>query len=1412
MPKNNLMLAVFSLFGAMLLWAIGLNPSHAYTYNNYTVDDLAVTNSSTTAGASNNLTVTFTVPDDMSSGLSTGGSLSLSTPYLYRYSGGSYTSDYLDIGSATISSSQLTVNSQSSNYVSFTPKAALTAGATVTITITGAVNPEGIEGTGSFSIYGSEYSSSGSYYNWFWGSVSQAFGEVDYTVTMYDADGTTPVSNVSVGLYYYNSSNYSDYEYHSGYTNSSGQVQFAGLTSGRTYTMNFYYSGTTTNNDPPVGQTYTFSGTALSQSFNFAAANVSTHYKDVNGNAINNAYWYFYKTDYTNYTTDYLWRSGTTDSAGLIIGAAQLDGSYTLSVQDPNTYNYDTFTFTVSGGVVSGLSDPIQQTGPEVSGTVTAGGTAVSNAYVYIHDSNWSNYKYDYTDSSGNFSFDLTTAGTYSLEVSSYGLPSGYFAPDVQSVSVTPGTSNASVSLALEAATKTISGTVKKKNGDNITDASIYAYQSAGSYRYASTTVSNGQFSLPVSGGNWNVYIYQNQWPATWAYTGRSMVVEFASNATAETATLAVQVSGYNSHFTGRILKPDGTAVGANDVYVYAYGGENNSVYAYDYSDANGEIDIAVTDGTFSLYFYFYSSGANNLSFPATGNKTVEENGTTDLGDIQLVEKEGHIQGHITISDTGEAVANQYVYAYRQDGTWEWAQATTDSKGFFDLLVSGPAKWTVYTYAAGLTTSTGQSIIYSGGNITVNLGEPDETVTGQDFIFDVADATASFTVQDADSNAMTDQYGWVSLSTDTDDDDGYGWSYTGCYVDRGSCSVPASSDVEYTVDYYPYNWYRSTDETSYSYSHLTVDGVQATTVELDGDETQAIVLVMAENNSSITGSFVDEDGNAVSVTGYVYASGGDSRWASAYIDDSSSYTLKVAPGDYDVSYWVYGDWQSSYKKSKEVSVSDGETESLDLTVFSANATISGVVLDPDGDAVTSPVFVQASTSYGTEHTDTEDNYGLISQTTYTDAAGQFTMDVPKGKYYLTASSPDYLAPQPVKVTADTVGSGKNVTLAFVKAGSTITGIVTDGVGITVNAQRTQATGDVVSDAFVYGYCIGGSYTDTETDAAGQYALNVPADDTCYVGGVYQTEGMAYYSKQVKVKTKKATVEQDLALDQSLDVPEAQTAKFNPREGAVVELENGVRVEIPANAITADESVNEVTVVVTALAEAVHQPGTEPISLVYKLTATDADGNPISQFAGDVKIIIPYNSEELDDVGTDEDSIQTNYYEDAAGTWQPVDGGVIKNKDEDQFEISVQHFSVFGIVASRSLAQEDAETGEEGEEESSNETTVETGILGIPGKVKVKKGANNSIVVTWKKVGNAERYQVKLSTSKKTIDKAKTNKHRLKFKKLNAKKTYRVQVRSLGTTGSKSGWSTRVKVKLSGNKKTSVLLQRAELLN
>ncbi len=1386
--------------------ALGLAQSaKAYSYNSYEVDDLTVTHSSTAAGETDNITISFTIPDDMTAGLSTSGYISLSTPYLYTYRNGSYSYSYVDISSATISSSQLTISYQGSSYFSAYPKSSLAAGSTVTITINGARNPSDIEGTGSFSIYGYEYSSSADTYNYFWTSASQVYGTADLTVTMYTSDGTTPVRNVYIGLSYYNSGNWSDYEYHYGYTNSAGQVQFAGLTTDRSYSLSFSYSGTATDDDPPSGATLTYNGgNPQSASYNFITSNVTTHFHDRDNQPINNAYWYFYKTDYSNYYTDYVWRWGYTNSVGEIKGAAQVDGSYRLyAYYNNNYYSYD---FTVSNGVVSGLPDPITVPSPEISGTVYAGSSVASNVYIYVHNRDWTTSQYVYTDSNGYFEVALGKSDEFKLEISAYTLPSGYFPADPVNIDVTANTAGSPLTINLKQATKTISGKVTKQEssaagvraGTPVTDATIYAYQMAGNYAFASVS-SNGDFSLPVIGNSWNLYIYQQSWPATWAYTGDNVVVTFNDDSTTETATVNWSVLPYDAHIKLRAVFPDGTPVTASSVYCYAYGGANNRVYSYAYTDSNGLCDLRTTAGTYSLYLYFYSSsGSGNYSAPTLSPQTVEAGKTVDLGDVALVEKNSTIEGSISIRDTGEAVPNHYIYAYKRDGSWDWASATTDSNGFYSLKLA-PGEWTINTYTWGLQTASGKKVIYTGTGLAVTVAA-NETVSRQDFIFDVADAKFSFIVEDKDGNEMTDETGWVNAH-ETDDSDSYGWYGIGCYVQKGTCSLDVSSDKEYEIDYYSYrNWYWNKDEDdTYSLSHIEVDGVQTDKASAAADETQEVVLVMSKNDATISGQFLDQDGNPTKVQAYVYASSENQQWVSTYVDKENNYSLKVGPGVWRVSYWTYGNWMSMYNNTVKVEAESGKTVTADFTVLETNATISGTVLDTNGNAVTTPTFVKASTVYGETETATGEKYGLVEQTTYTNDQGKFNVEVPSGSYYVTASSPDYLAPQPLLVTADNAGSAENLQLKFLDGENTISGNVLDGIGISINAHRVQAIGDTMAGAFVYGYCAKGSYTTTESDSAGAYSLSVSNKDTCFIGAIYQAGTTAYYSDRTLVKVKREPVTQDITLNHSLTLPAAQTAKFDP---AVITMEDGATVEIPANSITTDSSITEVTVTVTPVVKTVHQPGLAPLTYSYELTATDQNGNPITQFASDVKITIPYNENDASAVDSDESSLQVGYYEDAANSWQAVDGGVVMNKQDNKFEISVDHFSNFGVLASGSIVANDDEEetdedenggDENGDEDGTNQADdelIQEGVLTAPANLRVIDRSTRSLTVKWNKVGSASAYKVRVTTGKKdkVVKQQRVTKRTVILKNLTNNQSYTVTVRSIGSTGSKSGWS------------------------
>lgn len=1362
-----------------LLWS---SVAQAYSYNSYTVTP-AVSSSSTSLGGTATLTVSFTMPMAMT----TAGSISFSSPVLYNNT--TYSSEPVDMTNASFSSSQLSVSSKSQTYLSLTPSSNLASSSTVSMTISSVINPTSIEGSGTFYISG--YESGTDSYSWFSGSASVTYGTIDATVLVTDSNGTTVIPSVSVSLSYSASAPSYAYEYFSGTTDAAGEAKFSGLTSGRTYTTSFSYYGSATTNATPSSGTLTYSGSPVSAEFSFVAPNVSTVFKDASGNAVSGASWYINNSTWT------VSKYGTTTSTGVISTGLDADGTYTLSVYD-SSYNSYSDTFTVSGCpsscVVSGLANPLSIPSPDVSGTVTAGGTAVSGSYISAHNDEWTVWRSSTTNSSGAYSLAFGTTDEYVIEVSSYGLPSGYFAPSATRVSVTAGTPQ-TLNIALSSASKTLSGTVM--NGSTaITDAYIYAYQNQSPWGYASTTTnSSGAYTMSLTGGSWNISIYSNTWPSTWTYTGGSKIVEFDNDSAAESETLNFNVAGNTSHIKATFVLPDGvTPVGANEIYMYVYGGEGGSAYGSGYSNASGQVDITVAEGTYNIYAYYYSSiAASAYSMPSFDAVSVDAEATVDIGTQALLSRNSRIEGTASIK-SGGAVASVSISAYK-DGTWEYAYDTTAAEGTYQLQVS-KGKWQVCVNAWGLVDDQNRELIYTGGCETVNVGT-DETVGNIDFTFTVADATLTFNTVTPSGTALDNESGWVSVYQG--DGGEYGWYSRGCYLTGGSCNVKMSSGIAYSVSFYSYGMWYSSDATTYTYTGMKVDGTSASTVTADQNENQAVSLVMAENNVTITGNVVDENGDAVSIYGYVYASNETGGSTYTYLNGTGSYTLKASAGTWYVSYWSYGDYMSTGNTTTKIVAEENETIEQNLLVTSAGATISGTLLDPNGEPVTTPTYVQASTSYGDNSTATAEEVGEITVGTHTDENGGYEINVPEGEYYVVSSSSEYeINPQPVLTSTTEEAPAADVDMQYAEATAEVTGTIVDGYGIGINNRRASAVGDGVADVKIYAYSLLGNSFETVSDDTGTYTLPAIQGDTMYITAVRQVGTTAYYATTTTVEVGSESVTENVQLAETMELPEPQVATFDPQEPAVVTLADGAEVNMPANSITT-ENISEVNVVVTPTLEMPQHAQSVTLSYGYVVSATDDTDAPITQLAAPVSLTIPYDEADLTAAGLTEDSLTMGHFEDAAEIWTTMQSTVV-DTDNNTFTVYPDSFSKFSVTSKRSvLAGDDGSSDDEDGGEDGGDGGVgdaPDGILEAPNGLEVTSRGATQIALNWSKEGDATSYRVKVVNAKngKVVKTVNATKSKKVVKKLKSNKKYQFSVRSVGTTGSKSDFSSTVSVR------------------
>ncbi|MFH0818962.1 MAG: fibronectin type III domain-containing protein [Patescibacteria group bacterium] len=1366
---NILGLAIFSIMAVIL----ALTSATMVQAESYSLSDLNISINDNEIGQTADYTISFTLPDD----LSTGGSLNISAPSIDDYSSGCYSYHVGDFTHTVITAPNFTTSWQNDTQISLTPNTNLSSGSLITISLSSVINPD-TEGTAYMALSGYDYSDSRdmSFYQSYYIRYDDPTTIDDMVLTITDSDGITPISNVWVYLDYYDYSTKGsmgggDYEYFSQATDSNGQVYFNGLTEGRTYNISFSYYGTDTFNTAPQSSTITYNSEGQTEAYSFVEANVITHYctDETCATPLSYSSWYIQDDEWRWIT------SGSTDESGLISAGIAVDGDYTLYIYNSLTYNTAEFPFTISSGV-SDITDPLVPPLPNVTGQVLAGGSAVSNVYMYLYgtesvgDGMWV-YEYSYTDQDGNFNFHVDYPGTYQIYVDSWNLPSGYSAPSATySVTIDDVEVAAdAITINLLENTKTISGTVKDAGGHAITDAQVYWYKNNGGYAYAQTD-SSGRYSVSVAGGTWDGYIYPLTWPAEWAYTGNNFKVDFQNNTSTETATYNIQVSDYDAVITGRILMPNGSPVSEYEANLSVSSG---NVWGWDDTDSSGEFSINVVGGL-NYNLSMYTSLSEAYGTPDFDTISVKSGQTYDMGDIYLVEKNSSIQGNVTLN-SGGGVSNTYVSAWKTGGSWDWANGTTDETGAYSLAVT-PGTWQVYTWADYDYTEGSESYSYLGGAITVVVSD-EETSTGNDFIFYSNDSTLNFRTikySSDESEQITGEYGWVSLSS-VDSSTGYGDWYgsLGCYISNGSCELDLPAGT-YDVTYYSYSGWGFIDEDSYTFSRIEVNGETSSNATAVSGENNSIDLVLAENDVAISGNFVDANGETVSnmYYGEVYATNGQGGYAYTWVSGDGSYNLNLSAGTWNLNYWIdpNSGYLSSAQETATITVSSGDVVQHNFNLLELDSQINVTAFDPDGNEL-SNVFVSANTRYGNEQTETAAQYGLISQSTYTDSNGTASIDMPAGTYYINASLPTsegYLNPEPQLVTIDENNSA-NLTFSFIAYDSSISGVITDDVGITTSIRHTLAIGDNVSNAFIYAYSNNGYYSETTTNELGEYTLNVLQGETWNIGVIKEGTGYYYYSDVQALSVDEETESLDITLSNSTVLPEAQTEIFQSNEPKVITLSDGMTLNIPANALTAQEQ--QVTVTVTPIAKFARTVNDQPISYAYDLIAMDANNNVITQFASDVTISMPYDEVDLPS-GVAEEDLTPEYFADSAGSWAAL-GSFTIDTENNMFVIITDHFSKYAII-----------TG--GDAEINSVPNKITGLT-VPKKYRNTTQAK----IKWTADSNAVSYKVQLRTKAGKLKKTYTvsNAYKLFTKKiLKSNSAYKVRVRGVNANGEKGEWS------------------------
>ena len=877
--------------------------------------------------------------------------------------------------------------------------------------------------------------------------------------------------------------------------------------------------------------------------------------------------------------------------------------------------------------------------------------------------------------------------------------------------------------ITLTTPAKVLTGYVyKDTNGDGdfdlgtdtvVTNARVEAHRDMGGGFYETRVNSDGEYTLKLAGGAWWVEVWPD-WDYTqpdWVYNQPPNRIAFPDTTTSECkgttvrctaadanaavigAGLDFKVQSANSTITGVVKNPTGQAVA--NVWVDAFQGMGMGNGSN--TDNNGRFNISVPAGTYEI---MVMPNTPDYGSPDPIKAKVTDGATTDVGELFLKARNAHIKG--TVTDTaGNNIGNVMVEAWQFDSPG-WVMGFTDTNtGQYDLIV-GSGTWGI------MVMPMSGGYVYQGAPLNLTV-DANETSTGNDFVLKIADTTLKVSVVDSAGDRITDFWGGVWIKdTSVNDmlDFGHamddmmekgGLMEDGMMVAGDAGGGPVGPGMEqgkfeggglvngYTEIKVPGGSEDSPAE--YEVGLHSPPGAQYTldttkTVQVVSGTDQEINLVVKENDATITGYlYVDanSDGDydaGEEVTGiraFIDADRAEGGWQSTESESDGSYTLNLAAGTWRLDAWIdvfmtFG--ASKYMVINEdriTQVGSGGVETRDFELKSLDATISGTVTDPDGDAMDNVwVFVDYATA---EMVDDFKGPGGPGVGYFTDINGDYTLNVAGGTYNVGAGIPpwdtrDLLNPDLIEVTVAAGAASADNDIQFHSSDATIVGTITyDSIN---------------QPAFVRAWSDEGGGTGT-LSLDGNYTLKVTSEDTWHVSAATEINDMFYESPEQTITTSAGANTKDLVLEASnWTVPESKTTSFSADNSKSVILDDGLTVEAPAGSI---KSSGTVTVTVTPKTDAKPDSKDKPIGISYDFVAKDADGKEITTFTGDIQITIPYNEDEIIDAGYSETDLTPKYYNETTGTWEPWKS-VVQDTANNTFTITTDHFTPGGLTGGR----------------------------------------------------------------------------------------------------------------------------------
>lgn len=972
---------------------------------------------------------------------------------------------------------------------------------------------------------------------------------------------------------------------------------------------------------------------------------------------------------YTNTDTDGYFRFGTAPT-----------GTYSLEVRASAECGYANAvaqTISVTQNVLLNVGD-VRLSKPQVTGTVydTDGTTPLRNVWVQVHDEEWTVEQGGNTDETGKYQIGGLTPGDYLIQAQKPWDRADLISIDDQPITVTSDTTT--VDLVFTAATKFLSGQVTYQDGAPVTNAQINANKMGGG-SWANTDVDqDGRYNLALSGGVWEVRV-ESSWdpegtdPVDWIYDDPSLMVEFADDSSTQNLTQDFSVKKATATVIGRAEKPDGSPLTDGHVDVRDDEGKGNGQPI----NHDGSFSIRVTQGSYRLSIW---TNDNSITF-SEKSISLAENQTLDVGTIVAKEKNGRIAGTVTTKD-GTPLGGVSLNAWKHEGEG-WSQTTSEDDGSFVLAVDA-GRWGINVDQGGGSSTR---YVYDGEPVDVDVPTDDAIITGITMALTYADANIHGYVVDSAGDVVHGFCSWAfAKPVTTTTVFGPGMEYgapVDCQSGEFNVYVPTSIGTIFTLGIHtPPNsdWLPLAEQN----------------VAVLADATVENNIVVQAPNAWVTGQIYDQNGDALtSCTNPDGHHFGDvniekeGSWRHTPINDDCTYRISTLAGsDYFIHYWIQRGlgFMDTHPDPDPFDIPEGTT-TKNISVNKADATLTGYVMDPDGNPADAGVWCgnwieREEKEEGPSEEDMKNELHSWSDTNPAD--GSYTVYLLSGHRYMcgTGVPPESnLLPGEEQEIDLLTATSATANFTLEKALGSMSGTVSIGGG----------GGVPINHGFCWGWKQEGGHTGGEVQYGGSYSINYSAGTWHF--GCDSFDGRKFYRSQeiTVVITDQTSISQDFNLDESLFyVPSAVSMTFDAGNTQVITLENGTTINIPSGAM--GESGVNVTVNATPVIDMYNTKQDQVFGVGYRLEAFDADDTAITSFTSPVTTKFVYDEEVLAEYGLSEDSLTSKYLNEENSTYQNVDGGCSVDKENNAISCKTTHFTKFAVVGSAGQGYGTAATG------------------------------------------------------------------------------------------------------------------------